>query len=172
MAACTPGQETHKLAYATTPEFHDLAGLQASFEAHKAASEASFPESTFHNITYYYTAAEVPEGTYVEGDAPYVFYDKYWNGSPDYSSFMPSITLCEGSYIPPVDPGSSSGGPTVTCSVSPCQVSFTMQVQAAPPTEGTLSDMSDMWGLFLGAAIVVLCLRKIYDLFNGSPHES
>ena len=34
-----------------------------------------------------------------------------------------------------------------------------------------MSDQSAVWSLFLVAAVVVLCVRGIYNLFNRSPHE-
>ena len=46
----------------------------------------------------------------------------------------------------------------------------TVQLEPAPPTSEYLGDMSEVWLLFLGAAIVVFCLRKLYDLFDKAPH--
>ena len=34
-----------------------------------------------------------------------------------------------------------------------------------------IADQSAVWSLFLVAAVVVLCVRGIYNLFNRSPHE-
>lgn len=46
----------------------------------------------------------------------------------------------------------------------------TVQLEPAPPAEGFMEDQSAVWLLFLGAGITVLCLRKLYDLFDKAPH--
>lgn len=37
-------------------------------------------------------------------------------------------------------------------------------------TSMRISDMSEVWTLFLVAIIVVFCLRKLFDIFDRSPH--
>jgi hypothetical protein len=46
----------------------------------------------------------------------------------------------------------------------------TVQLEPAPPTSDFLADQGSVWVLFLGAGIAVLCLRKLYDLFDKAPH--
>lgn len=33
-----------------------------------------------------------------------------------------------------------------------------------------MQDMSALWGMFLLAAIVILCLRKLFNVFDKAPH--
>lgn len=46
----------------------------------------------------------------------------------------------------------------------------TLQLETSPADPARLADLAEMWGLFLGAAIVVLCLRKLANIFDRSPH--
>lgn len=46
----------------------------------------------------------------------------------------------------------------------------TVQLEPAPPSSDFIADQAEVWGLFLVVAIVVLCLRKLYDLFDKAPH--
>lgn len=55
----------------------------------------------------------------------------------------------------------------VQCS-SACTV--TVQLEAPPANPEHLGDLSAAWGLFFGAAIIVVLLKKIYDIFDKAPH--
>jgi hypothetical protein len=35
-----------------------------------------------------------------------------------------------------------------------------------------IADLSTLWGMFLGVGIVIVCLRAVYKLFEGGPHEA
>lgn len=48
--------------------------------------------------------------------------------------------------------------------------SVTLQLEPAPVDPAHLSDLSDAWGLFFGAAIVIILIKKIHDLFDKAPH--
>lgn len=37
-------------------------------------------------------------------------------------------------------------------------------------TTEKIADMATLWGLFLVAAIVILCLRKLFNVFDKAPH--
>lgn len=56
----------------------------------------------------------------------------------------------------------------IECSTA-CTV--TVVLEPAPAPEGSIEDVASMWGLFFVAAIVVMGLRKLYDLFDRGPHE-
>lgn len=56
---------------------------------------------------------------------------------------------------------------TINC---PGSCSVTVQLEPAPVTSERLADMALVWSGFLVAAVVVLTLRKIYNIFDGSPH--
>lgn len=58
---------------------------------------------------------------------------------------------------------------TVQCSGS-CTV--VLQLESAPLTAERIEDMSLVWGGFLLAAIVVMGLRKLSNVFESSNHES
>lgn len=56
----------------------------------------------------------------------------------------------------------------IECSTA-CTV--TVQLEPAPVTEDHIADLSAAWYLFFGAAIVIVAVRKLYDLFDRGPHE-
>ena len=58
-------------------------------------------------------------------------------------------------------------GETINCS-SACTV--TIALEPAPVDPARLTDLTDAWGLFLGAAIVIILLKKMYDIFDKAPH--
>lgn len=60
-------------------------------------------------------------------------------------------------------------GETIQCSAA-CTV--TIQLEPAPVTMERIDDMTLIWGGFLLAAIVVMGLRKLSNVFDSSPHES
>ncbi|MGP3506107.1 hypothetical protein [Paracidovorax citrulli] len=43
---------------------------------------------------------------------------------------------------------------------------LTVLVQPAPPDANTLADLGELFVLFFGAAMVIFCLRRLYDLFR------
>lgn len=55
----------------------------------------------------------------------------------------------------------------IECSTA-CTV--TLQLETTPADPDRIADLAEMWGLFLLAAIVVLCFRKLYDIFDRAPH--
>lgn len=60
-------------------------------------------------------------------------------------------------------------GETIQCSTA-CTV--TILLEPAPVTMERIDDMTLIWGGFLLAAIVVMGLRKLANVFDSSPHES
>ena len=50
-------------------------------------------------------------------------------------------------------------------------LTVTVQVEPAPPSPENLGDISAVFGLFLAAAVLVFCARRLLDLFNVSPNE-
>lgn len=58
-------------------------------------------------------------------------------------------------------------GETIQCSTA-CTV--TIAIETAPADPARLADLSEAWSLFLGAAIVIVLLKKLYDIFDKAPH--
>jgi hypothetical protein len=56
----------------------------------------------------------------------------------------------------------------VNCTNGTC--TLTISIAAAPASEDQIADMSALWGLFLLAAIVVFCVRKLSHIFESPPH--
>jgi hypothetical protein len=56
---------------------------------------------------------------------------------------------------------------TIQCATA-CTV--TLQIEPTPITLERIQDMGLVWSGFLLAAIVVLGLRKIFDIFDKAPH--
>lgn len=46
----------------------------------------------------------------------------------------------------------------------------TLQVEPAPPSPERMQDMSELWVLFLVAAVVIYCVRGILKIFEAPPH--
>ena len=56
---------------------------------------------------------------------------------------------------------------TIQCG-SACTV--TLQLAPAPATPEHFHDLTDGWYLYFGAAIVIICGKKIVQLFDRAPH--
>jgi hypothetical protein len=56
---------------------------------------------------------------------------------------------------------------TISC---PGTCTVTVQLEPAPITSEKIADMSLVWSGFLLAAIVVMGLRKLLNVFDSSPH--
>jgi hypothetical protein len=56
---------------------------------------------------------------------------------------------------------------TINC---PGACTVTVQLEPAPITQEKINDMSLVWSGFLLAAIVVMGLRKLLNIFDSSPH--
>lgn len=50
------------------------------------------------------------------------------------------------------------------------QCAVTIELAPAPPSTDNVADISLVFGLFLGAAVVVFCARALLDLFRA-PDE-
>lgn len=57
--------------------------------------------------------------------------------------------------------------PTIECSTA-CTV--TVQIEPTPITLERIEDMGLVWSGFLLAAVVIIGLRKIFDIFDKAPH--
>lgn len=55
---------------------------------------------------------------------------------------------------------------TIECGTA-CAV--TLKLEASPANEEHLEALNEAWYLFFGVAIVVICLRKLYRIFDGGP---
>ena len=45
-------------------------------------------------------------------------------------------------------------------------ITVTVVVEPAPADPERIGDMSSLWGLFLVAAVVIFCMRRLLDLFR------
>lgn len=79
--------------------------------------------------------------------------------------------VCEVATAATPTPAASSASSSTSQTIS-CGSACTIELKTAAADPAHIADMSTLWGLFLGAAVVVLCLRKLLDLFNTTPHDS
>lgn len=66
---------------------------------------------------------------------------------------------------PPENPVSS---PTVACT-GVCQLQI--ELKPAPPDAERIQDIVSISGLFLGAAVIIVCMRGLLKLFDSTPHS-
>lgn len=60
-----------------------------------------------------------------------------------------------------------------TCNVvaSPAPYAIYKVCDAQPQfTSEKIADMATLWGMFLLAAIAILCVRKLFNIFDKAPH--
>ncbi len=77
---------------------------------------------------------------------------------------------------PDPDPGTGPGtGTTIQCTGGACTVTLDMKHTLDLNTDLSPERMADMgllFAAFFGAAVVILGVRKLYDLFDRGPHGS
>lgn len=57
---------------------------------------------------------------------------------------------------------------TINC---PSTCTVTVMLESAPLTSEKITDMGLVWSGFLLAAIVVMGLRKVFNVFDHTPHN-
>ena len=57
---------------------------------------------------------------------------------------------------------------TIECGAA---CSITVELAPAPPSTDNLADIGLVFGLLLGAAVVVFCARQFLKFFEATPHD-
>lgn len=89
--------------------------------------------------------------------------------SPDGASFLFDVGVRDA--CTPISSTPGGGTSTGTPTASGTGGTMTLAWDDGKSAE-RIQDMALMWALFLGAAVVIVCIRKFANLWDSTPHES